>query len=108
MCSLATSNKINFEEVNKIKITYSRIANTNAYVALQIVGSLETSELSGAKLQVGDGSFATTENLDIYNTIEISYPEPKALNEKLYVLVVLWGELANYKETFRIKSIYIR
>ena len=108
MCSLATSNKINFEEVNKIKITYSRIANTNAYVALQIVGSLETSELSGAKLQVGDGSFATTENLDIYNTIEISYPEPKALNEKLYVLVVLWGEVAEYKETFRIKSIYIR
>lgn len=108
MCSLATSNKINFEEVNKIKITYSRIANTDAHVALQIVGSLETSELSGAKLQVGDGSFATTENLDIYNTIEISYPEPKALNEKLYVLVVLWGELANYKETFRIKSIYIR
>ena len=108
MCSLATSNKINFEEVNKIKITYSRIANTNAYVALQIVGSLETSELSGAKLQVGHDKFTETENLETYNTIEISYSNPITLNGEFYVLVVLWGELANCKETFRIKSIYIR
>ena len=108
MCSLATSNKINFEEVNKIKITYSRIANTKAYIALQIVDSLETSELSGAKLQVGHDKFTETENLETYNTIEISYPNPITLNGEFYVLVVLWGELAGYKETFRIKSIYIR
>lgn len=108
MCSLATSNKINFEEVNKIKITYSRIANTKAYIALQIVDSLETSELSGAKLQVGHDKFTETENLETYNTIEISYPNPITLNGEFYVLVVLWGELAEYKETFRIKSIHIR
>ena len=108
MCSLATSNKINFEEVNKIKITYSRIANTNAHVAIQFVDNLQTGELTGAKLQVGHDKFTETENLETYNTIEISYPNPITLNGEFYVLVVLWGELAEYKETFRIKSIYIR
>ena len=69
---------------------------------------MQTGELTGAKLQVGHDKFTETENLETYNTIEISYPNPITLNGEFYVLVVLWGELAEYKETFRIKSIYIR